>query len=265
MPPGQMNTDGYPSLSGELACGFIDKDDELQSEFVVQEMDGGDEDKLAGTGPVVPRMNQVILNCMERLGNLVEKHQLIPAVRSMTAVDRMILLISIRRCAHGDAYRMQIECSKCKADKIQYIHDVTLDLSNLKITRMEDPSKRDFESELKRGSRVDWHVMMADDEEWLNAQKGKIRELARVTLMFLCRVDRVNGVEIDRASEDGLSEAIDVLQRLKTSERTQWRNIVKKLEGDLDTEISYTCPKCDTVLKGELDFDLERFFFPPDA
>lgn len=246
-------------ISGRLTCGWIDGDGAVHQDFIVEEMSGVEEDLLAGSGPVVPRLNRVILNCLAQLGALSEKSDLAKAVNDLTATDRMLLLVSIRRASLGDMYRTKIKCPSCSEES-----HVALDLSSLETREMSDPKKREFESELSSGKVVKWHVMTGADEAWLQTQRKRSRsEGDLITLAMLSRVDEVDGEPLDR--EKQLRRAIDCVKSMKARERVELRNLFTEVEGFVDTNVEYECPKCLSEFRGDLDAAQPGFFFPQDT
>ena len=149
-------------ISGKLTCGWLDERNQLHQDYVVVEMTGAEEDLLTGKGPVLPRLNRVISNCLESLGSITEKHTIARAVDHFTATDRMILLLAIRRASLGDIYNTKVKCPSCGAES-----NVGLNLATLETRDMADPMKREFESTLSTGRVVRWHIMTGRDEEWL--------------------------------------------------------------------------------------------------
>jgi hypothetical protein len=246
-------------IAGKLTCGWLDERNQLHQDYVVVEMTGVEEDLLTGKGQVLPRLNRVITNCLESLGSITEKHTIARAVDNLTATDRMILLIAIRRASLGDIYSTRIKCPSCGAES-----NVGLNLSTLETRDMLDPLKRDFEVTLSTGRKVRWHIMTGRDEEWLQGQRKSSRsENDVLTLAMLSRIDEVDGVRIDRVR--GIHDAIDTIKRLKSRERNELRNEFTTNEGFMDSNVEYSCPSCSSDFSGELDVAQTNFFFPAGA
>jgi len=253
-------------LSMDLPCGYIDEDGILHDKIVVGEMTGYEEDILAGKGPVVPRLNQIIANCTKRFGDLTDKKDINEAVTNMTSVDRMVALIAIRRVSLGDFYDVKIQCPdrECKAQ-----NRFSLDLSEIDIVRMKDQKARVREDVLDSGRRVKWHVMSAEDESWLS-KHGKRKE-DMLTLAMLSRIDAVDvagedGVlglyVIDRSTRDGHRNAIAALKSIGIRDRNFIRRLFEKFEGSVDTEVEFVCPSCGHEWSADLDVGQAGFFFP---
>jgi hypothetical protein len=246
-------------LSGLLPCGLV-IGTELHRDFIVNEITGEEEDLLVGSGPATTRMNKVLVNCIECIGPVQSKTELHRAMKTISAVDRQMLLVAIRRAGLGDLYKVKVRCpvQSCKAT-----FDVSVDLAKLESKPMENPMVRNFEDTLGRGTCVKWHVLNGVDEEWLNDQRKMLRNNERdaeVTLAMLTRIDSLNGVELNRV--DAEDRAVNALKRMSGYERNQLRNLFKEREAWMDTDIEYECKKCNAPFEGSLDVGQKSFFFP---
>lgn len=245
-------------VSGKLTCGWVDERGQLHQTFVVKEMTGVEEDLLAGKGPVLQRLNTVISNCTESIGTIVERPTIARAVDGLTATDRMLLLVSVRRASLGDRYNTKIKCPSCEKES-----HVSLNLANLEVREMEKPEQRTFESVLDTGLVVKWHIMTGQDEDWLQGQRKRSKtDNDLLTLAMLARVDEVGGQKVDRNRNIG--EAVDQMKRMRSRERNQLRNIFTATEGFIDTNVEYTCPSCSAEFRGDLDVAQTGFFFPQE-
>lgn len=244
------------TLAGHLASGVM-IEDQVEYDFVVHEMTGVEEDLLAGKGPIMPRLNQVILNCITSIGSVSERKELGPIVRSLTSVDRMILLVSIRRASLGDIYRVKYSCPSCGGS-----NNASVNLGLLEIDR-SDVVGNTHTTTLGSGRVIEWHTMTGIDEEWLQGQQKRQEKMGQgdmLTLAMLTRVDAVDGEKIDRAKN--LREAVRALKGLRLSERNEIREMFKKTEGMIDTEVEYECSHCGHEFKADLDVGQVSFFFP---
>jgi hypothetical protein len=243
------------TLAVELPCGFLDEQGKVHVDLVVREMTGHEEDLLASKGPVLVRLNQIILNCAVRLGEIEDRAELAKAVRALTASDRMVAFIAIRRVSLGDVYSVRVQCpnAECRED-VRY----NLDLANMTVQPMADRAKRSFEDSMSSGDVVRWHVMRAEDEEWVNA-KGKRREDV-LTLGLLSRVEQVGEAVLDR---DGhMREAMELLKNMSIRDRNRMRELFREREGHVDTQVDFSCPSCQHEWREELNLGQPGFFFP---
>lgn len=246
-------------LSGELVCGYVDAEGEIHKDFDLHEMNGHDEDVLASTGPVTARLNKVIHNCLDRLGQVSDKQKLWTAVTQLTMPDRLLMLIRIRQVSIGKDFRMTIVCPECKKNS-----HVTVDLSALETRPMAEPTKRVREDEIPGGILVKWHIMTGDDEEWLSTQQ-KQKGQDKLTLAILSRVDAIGTYEFDRKTPMGLRGAMQMLKAMPTSKRNAIRGLFRAHEGAVDTEILYDCPGCQMEIRGDLEIGQPGFFFPQET
>ncbi len=254
-----MSEVGVGSLSVELPCGYLDDDGKLHDTAIVQEMTGEEEDILAGSGSVVPRLNQVIVNCCVSFGIITDRRMIAKAVEELTAVDRMMILIAIRRISLGDFYDVRV---KCPEDECGAISSFPIDLRELDIKKMYDPHKRLHETELPRAKKdVRWHVMNGKDEEWLTKTQKK-NKTDRMTLAMLARVDKIGDEVLVREPKREFHKSLKMLKKLGTSDRNFLRDFFEKHEGKIDDKIEFCCPECDREWEDTLDTGQKAFFFP---
>lgn len=247
---------GPSTLSVEIPCGYIDKDGVVHSEMVFREMKGKEEDILAGKGAALPRMNRILANCLLQFGSL-KKEQFEDAVAELSANDRMVALITLRRISLGDYYDVQLPCpdKDCKATS-----SFGINLSELEIIPMADRHKRNRSDVLKSGKVIHWHIMSSKDEAWLTKMKKRSEDV--LTLAMLARVDAVDEVKLERETKDGLVKAMEILQDLSIRERGEARRLFLDNEGNVDIEVNFTCPSCYFEWKADMPVGQPSFFFP---
>ena len=243
------------TVSGELPCGVQTADGAVQNTFVLREMTGVEEDLLAGKGAVMPRLNQVIVNCLDALGGVTDKRELSRLIEQISSADRMMLLINVRRASLGDLYEVNITCPECGHSGNYHI-----DLSGLETTPMDDPSQRTRETTLASGKTIKWHVMTGADENWLQSQAKRLKNKDLLTLAMLARIEAFQGEDLDRRA--ALTEAMKQLKALTLRERNEIREIFQKAEGGVDTSIEHECEACGHEFSGEMDVGQPGFFFP---
>jgi len=241
-------------LAIELPAGYI-HEGELYTTAVVREMRGHEEDLLAAKGSIVVRLNAIIGNCLVQLGSIGDKSILRRAATSLTAQDRMAVILAIRRASLGDFYDCTVTCPECKT-----VQHVNLNLSEIEIIPMPDRMRRERVDTLPSGTEVKWHVIRTQDEEWLTAQKKKKQDT--LTLGLLARVEAVGEVVLDR--ERAYRKAISALKDLSIRDRTALRNLFDKEEGSIDTKVEFECEDCGHEWEGNLDVGQPNFFFPSD-
>lgn len=256
---------GAGVLTVELPCGYLDAEQKLHDTITVGEMTGHDEDIIAGKGPVVPRLNQVILNCTKRLGEIDDRREINRGVVELTAADRMAALMAIRRVSLGDFYDVKIECpnKECKRQS-----RFSLNLADVDIIKMADPMVRSFEDELFSGRIVNWHILSANDEAWLTEKQKKKVDV--ITIGMLARIDSItdmdgNPMVLERVSKKGYRIALNIVKSLGIRERGEIRKLFEKKEGSVDTDVEFTCPECRHEWAADLDMGQLGFFFPSDT
>lgn len=243
------------TIAGDLPAGYIDPEGVIQRTFVAKEMTGHEEDILAGVGPVMPRLNQVITNCLISLGDITDRKAISKGVAQLTAVDRIVILMAIRRASLGDFWSSKITCPKCdKQDNFG------VNLATMEIRPMKDPEKRRFETVLSSGKRVEWHIMSAEDEEWLT-KKVKAQEDI-LTLGLMARVDKVDDEALDR--NKNYKHALRALKGLRLVERREIRSATKDHEGSVDTTVEFECKFCGHEWSAEMNIGRPDFFFPSE-
>jgi len=259
--------EGPGVLTVDLPCGHIDGEESLHDTMTVGEMTGYEEDILAGKGPIVPRLNQIIANCTKRFGSMTGKREINHAVNQMLAPDRLAALIAIRRVSLGDFYDVKIECPfpGCKEQS-----RFSLNLADIDIVKMGDQRTRNREDRIGADRLVKWHIMSAADEEWLSKKTKRKEDV--LTLAMLARVDAVEVmvddvltlVEVQRDGK-GYKRALALLKSLPIRDRNDIRKLFEIHEGSVDTEVEFECPACSHEWKADMDVGQAGFFFPSDT
>lgn len=255
---GHMMDVGAGTFSVDLPCGYIDSEGRLHRTMLVGEMTGYEEDILAGKGEAIPRINKVISNCTKKIGDIEDRKDIVRAVAFLTASDRMAALIAIRRVSLGDFYDVKVRCPR---EKCGVESRFNLNLGDIELMMMENPTKREFVDTLKSGRVVQWHIMSAHDEEWLTTKQKKKEDL--LTLNLLARVDKIDDENIAKLRDDKKTypEALKALKRLSISERNEIRSLFDEAEGSVETEVDFECPECGFQWKADMDVGQPSFFF----
>lgn len=267
----------------KLGWGVV-VDGELQREALFREMDGHDEDLFADRStPFVTRTKHIFANCLQRLGTLENRSDLVKAVAGFTSVDRFQVMIHLRRMSLGDIYRMEVECEKCGCTAVKMF-----DLSQIKTEYPESPEQRIYEEILPSGTIVKWEVMTGDKEEISakireyeqtssdkkGARANKDIEKARISLAMWLRVISVGDFVFKRRfplNHDGVPivdmEEIAVLQGMSMSDRLKLRHKMEKVEAGPDLKFEFRCEKdgCKRLQETTVDITQSEFFFPLDV
>ncbi len=272
-------------LSEELTHGCPDPEtQELQKTFVVQELSGDEEDLMGGGGRVGihQRYNQLIFNCLVSIGSINDRKNLFKAVSNMTALDRLVVLIAIRRATYEDNYRMQANLPSDAGEKSPkwYTIDLKKDLHH---KESNTGGKLSFTEviTIKRGDvtrecPVSWHVMRGKDEEWLAKVEDQVADVSSLTLKLLVRITSIAGRDIKCPSPDlpkkelqsEIDEVVKFLRKIPAPVRNSIRHRFDKVEGDLDLMMDFTYKDKDgdeQEFRIPLDPSQPGFFFPPET
>jgi hypothetical protein len=267
----------------KLGWGVV-VDGVLHRDGLFRELDGHDEDLFADRStPFVTRTKHIFSNCLQRLGTLEDRKDLVKAVSQFTTVDRFQVMIHLRRMSLGDMYRMEVECEKCgcTAQKM-------FDLSQIRTEYPETPEQRVYEGIAPSGTIIKWEVMTGDKEEI----SAKIREYeqtssdkkasrankdiekARISLAMWLRVISVGDRVFKRTfpvNHDGVPivdmEEIAVLQGMSMKDRLWLRHKMEKTEAGPDLKFEFRCEKdgCKHLQETTVDITQSEFFFPLDV
>jgi hypothetical protein len=229
----------------DLPCGLLTPEGELITEVQVREITGVEEDLLAAKNvPGAKKMTQLIANCVERLGQVVDKPILMNCCRALSIGDRAFLMLAIRRVTLGDEFPYEAKCTEC--EKKFY---VSVDLSTLEVKKMPDAKKRVYETTLPRSGKVArWHIMTGKEEEALAKSKSD----DRITAAILCRLEVI----------DGKPATYDEVRAMSMMDRDFLREQFDDMEGGIDTTLELTCSHCGSEFTTDLEVDQTGFFFP---
>ena len=242
-----------------LPCGILDNDGGLHTDIHLREMTGIEEEILAGKGEVTAKLNKVMANCVESIGSL--PHCDVETIKRLTVVDRVFLLVALRRVSLGDSYGMKVRCPACSHES-----NFQTDLGNLEVRNMEDPSRRSYEGTMPSGKSFVWHPMTGMDEEWLNEARKKLKGEGVVTLSMMARMDELDGKPLkkDPKHRRDLVGAVSEVAGLSLRDRNHLRRTFEKTEGDVDTELDFECESCGHEFSADLRVDPAAFFFPSE-
>ena len=244
-------------LSGELLCGYNDGQT-LHTTYMVREMTGVEEDILAGKGDPLTKFGHVIGNCTVSIGEIIDPKEIHRIVRRLPAIDRVELLIAIRRVSISDLYRFRYQCAECG-----HVGTAQVDLAKLERKPVKEPGKLIHEFVTPSGRKVEWKIMDGEDEVWLRkARISKTWADDRLTLELLARVLKIDGTPVNRSSGDGIRAAISALKALSLRDRNALRREFSEGEGDIDLDIEIGCESCGHEWKTQVPLGDEGFFFP---
>ncbi len=229
----------------DLPCGFLDEEGALHTEVKVREMTGNEEDLLTSKAtPFHKKMNELLARCIERIGTITDPAKIVAAVPELTIGDRTFLVFAIRRVSLGEEFHFHEKCSECKKESL-----FSVNIGDLDLKRMPDPSKRLFENKMPSGKVVRYRTMIGRDEERL-AKIAKVDDPLSVTMQM--RVESI----------DGQPATLADLKKLSLKDRNFLREKFEDTDGGVDTSAEMQCPNCNTEFKSDIDVSQVGFFFP---
>lgn len=241
----QLDTPKSSTLLGDLPCGYIDSGGTLHTEVVVREITGAEEDILAARKVKIgKKMNELIGRCLQRIGTITERSEIMRAVMEMTLGDRVYLMFLIRRATLGDAYPFEVVCGNCGKKS-----DFVVDLSTLETKKPEDPMKRVFDVDLPSGRKIRFRVATGKDEEKLTQAMDGMDSLSQALLIRLELLD-------------GKPPTMADLKAMGLRDRAFLREKFIEEEGGVETSVDAECEKCGFEFEATVDVGQSGFFFP---
>lgn len=236
-----------------LPCGYLDAEtNELVTEVEVKEITGHEEDMLASTQvPNHRKLTSLIAGCVTRLGSITDRAKLVKVADELLIGDRVFLLFAIRRVSLGDELPVRETCPECKRK-----HLYVVDLSDLDMKAMPEPTKRVYDFSLPTGKKVRFRVSNGKDEERVAKIMKKQRDDA-LSAMILMRLELLG----DEAP------TLDTIKALSMRDRHALRDEFNRVEGGVDTSMDFTCPnpECEHEWSKDLDLGAAGFFFPSEV
>jgi len=240
-----------PIASYVLPCGWLDEDGNLVRDVVLREFSGVEEDILASEKlQSAQKMEMILANTLVKLGNIDDARVISEILPKMPVGDRVFLLLSTRRTSLGDSFPYIAKCPECRHKEL-----FTVDLDELKIQPMPDPTKRVFDAEIPGGHSVRWHVMTGERELKISAFPLQQRKNASVSLSILARLELLDDHPVN----------LPQIQRLSMEQRNALRDMFSENEGGVDTSVEFECPACGAEWEEDLDISQRGFFFPSAA
>lgn len=241
----QLDTPKSSTMIGDLPCGYIDPAGKLHTEVVVREITGAEEDILAARKVKIgKKMNELLGRCVQRIGTITERSEIMRAVVEMTLGDRVYLMFLIRRATLGDAYPFEVLCGNCGKKS-----DFVVDLSTLETTKPADPMKRVFDVELPSGRKARFRVATGKDEDKLTEAMDGMDSLSQALLIRLELLD-------------GNPPTMAILKEMGLRDRIFLREKFIEQEGGVDTDVDAECSKCGHEFSATVDVGQAGFFFP---
>ncbi|HIL26426.1 MAG TPA: hypothetical protein EYG21_03395 [Nitrospinaceae bacterium] len=250
---------GHSTQDFKLPCGYVDEDGEVHNHVTLKQMTGTHEDMMANTKLVVTeRISNILSSCCTRIGDITNKGVIRAAIEdkvkapclSLTAADRLAMLLFLRIVSVGEEYRFDCHCPYCDGEN----KGKSLDLSGLDIKYVGDPTKRLAEITLPKSKvNVTLKILTARGETRVSKLRPDAED-AR-TLAMLTRIVSLNGKKLSR----NIKENISLLRDMPYQDRTYIRKVFDIMEGAVDTDVEVQCTSCSKWFKFSLD--LGQVFF----
>lgn len=214
-------------------------------EVEVRAMTGVEEDVLSDDKlPMASRINEIIANCMERIGTVTDKTKFRPMLLKFSSEDQIALLVALRTISVGERYAIETGCPSCNIPI-----KVDLDLNTLNVTPAKVRGKA-VEVSLPSGRKAKVRPMTIEDS--LRTAEMRLAGDARMSTAILVRV-----VELD-----GKAPTLDDIRNLLYADRVYLRNFFDDMEGGIESEIKVTCPQCKRTFNEAVDIVHAEFFSP---
>lgn len=128
----------------ELPSGYLTQDGVLVQEATVRELTGADEEALAKAASPSRFINVLLERGVVKIGDEAANSGLL---RNLLVGDRDALVIGIRRATFGnDVELVAVPCANCSE-----IVDLTIELSDIPVRKLDDPTVRIYEVPLRKG------------------------------------------------------------------------------------------------------------------
>ena len=244
----QLDEPTAPEAVLELPCGYLDADGTLHTEVVVREMTGAEEDMLASKQtPDHKKFGELVRRCVTRLGTETDPGKLTVAIDSLPLGDRVFLLFAIRRVSLGETFPFISKCPECEKESM-----FRLNLADLDVRKMPEPTKRVFETTTPTGKKVAFRPLFGKDDDRLSMLQD---EKAKATMALAVRIITING---EPAS-------VEQVQNMSIRDRNHLRDTFEESDGGVDTAMDMQCPRCMQEYEQDVGIGQTGFFFPSRA
>jgi hypothetical protein len=184
----------------------------------------------AKNNPTIDPINSILDRCVKGID-----------VKDLLMMDKMAIIMTIRELSYGSDYSFSITCQGCG-----FVNPLTLDLTTLPVTCLEEDAEEPFEVELpliKRKVKV--RFPRVRDEKYFKEETGILDNLWRFVMEI-----------------DGNTKATVISKVIPKLVSADLHTIVKAISATnygVDTSIDFTCHNCRLTTHLELPIT-ENFF-----
>jgi hypothetical protein len=214
-------------------------------EVEIRAMLGVEEDILSDDKlPMVVRLNEMISNCLVRVGTETDKAKIKDMVPKMSTEDQTVLLVALRSISVSDTYAIETECPHCEAP-------IRMDLS-LSSLRVKQAAAKGtvLEVTLPSGQKAKIRPMTIEDS--MKTADMRLQGDSRLSTAILART-----VELG-----GQAPTVEAIRNLLYGDRVALRNMFDEMEGGIESDFDVKCPQCKKPFKDTLDIARAEFFSP---
>lgn len=253
----------------KLPNGII-HEGELISEITVREF-GGDEERMLGSKNANAEL--IVCRCINQIGHITDPGVIYRDIYpNMKIGDFNRIMFEIRRLSLGNTFEYSAKCSSCST-----VSKFELDLKDLEIVWATDPMATEWEYVMKSGAVVKMGPVLASlTPVFTDIKEAGVDLLRRITA---ARVISVNGEPVDGNNPmQRVKNAVKMLMKAgyKMGDGEGMRAIFKEdepefdsdgeeirrsKEGNVDTVVWDSCPKCSSSWKHRLSLGFS-FLFP---
>ena len=186
----------------------------------------------AQNDPQIDSANLLLSRCVEGLD-----------IDTLLLVDKLFLILKIRELSYGSEYKIQIMCSKCKAE-----NDLCVELDKLNNNIIPEDYADPQEVELpriKKSCKV--RMPRVSDEKYLSSSEKLLDHLWRFVL-------EIGG------SKD-LSVIAKVIKRLPIADLHKITNVIVDSDYGIQTDVKFVCSTCNE--HNSLNLPITPNFFSP--
>lgn len=226
MPEIDLPPDGSVTLPG----GFIDATGALHTEATVRELNGADEEALFKPEVMknLGRWTQLLIQRgVTRLGPFENPTN--NQLGTLLLGDRDMLLLAVRKATYGVDLQMGVNCPAC-GEPLEITHD----LNNVEVRKMDNPLERTFPYKLKSGEEVLVTLAVGSDQEAILSASAN-KSLPEICTQLLARC----------VTKDGRPLGLEGARGLGIHDRRELMNeLTARQPGPQYSKVDLDCGAC---------------------